>query len=305
MAGEFGMVLRKLRRDANLTFREVSDNTGINTSSLCRYELGKVVPDSDNIIKLSEVFKVDRNVLLKMAQQAQKARKAGKTTDPRKLLESLRKIDRDPDYPGKDISMNDLKEKLNITDTNHPDVIKRIRKRFGLSMAELAKGFGVSISLVSRIESGERRLSRKALLYLYRLENTGIYDFNKNTKHEVVLTANLPGVSCSDFDAASPQIIPVYESLIRKIAKDYIFISKNCNSVWGVKIVAVIASTDLCYKYTIKRGDLLIVSMDMKPNTGDLCVVTDYDREYIETYNNIKNADYSVILQIVRTIWTG
>jgi transcriptional regulator with XRE-family HTH domain len=305
MAGEFGIVLRKLRRDAKLTLRELSADTGLTPSRICRYELGKAIPNSDNLIKLSRVLNVDINVLAKMAHQAQKANKAGKTTDPQKLVESLRKIDRDPDYHSEGLSRNELKAKLKITDTNHPDVIKQIRKKYGLSMAELAKGLGVSLSLVSRIESGERRLSRKALLYLYRLENTGKNGIGKNTRNEAPLPAKSLEDIYVDFYAALPLSIPVYESLIKRIAKDHVFVDKKYASIWGTNIVGVIASNDLCYNDTIIKGDLLIVNMYKKPTAGDLCIVTDDSREYIAPYNNIINADCHVILQIIRTLGAG
>jgi len=304
MAGEFGIVLRKLRRDAKLTLRELSADTGLNPSRLSRYELGKYVPKSDNLIKLARGLKVDISILKKMAHQAQKAYKGGRTIEPQKLLESLRKIDRDPDYHSKDLSLNELKEKLKITQTNHPDVIKQIRKKYGLSMTELAKGLGMSLSLVSLIESGKRRLSRRALLYLYHLENTEINEVSKNTQNEAPLaTKSLDDVDV-DIYAATPLSIPVYESLTNRIAIDHTFIHKKYMSVWGTNIIGIIVSNKLCYKNTIIKGDLLLVSMDKKPNAGDLCIVIEDRREYIDTYSSKKNPACSVILQVIRTIGT-
>jgi transcriptional regulator with XRE-family HTH domain len=304
MAGEFGMVLRKLRRDAKLTLRELSDDTGLHTSRICRYELGKAIPKSESIGKLSRALKVDIDVLAKMAHQAQKACKTGKTLEPQKLLESLRKLDRDPDYHSKGLSLNDLKAKLKITDTNHSDVINQIRKKCGLSMAELAKGMGVSLSLVSRIENGERRLSRRALMYLYRLENTEINKIDKNIKNKAPLPAKSLETIYMDLYAALPLSIPVYESLTNRIARDHVYIDKKYTPDWGTNIIGIITSIDLCYKNTIKKDDLLIVSMDKKPNAGDLCIVTKDSKEYSAMYNNIKSADYKVILQIIRTMRT-
>ena len=304
MAGEFGMVLRKFRRDAKLTLREIAAATGLTTSRISRYELGKAVPSPENLIKLSKEYKVDINLLVKMAQHARKVNRAGKTIDPQKLVESLRKIDRDPDYHSNDLSLNELKTKLKITDTNHPDVIRQIRKKYGLSMTDLAKGIGISLSLMSRIESGERRLSRRALSYLFRLENTEINKIDKKNQNEAPLPVKSFEEIYADLHAALPLSIPVYESLTSRIAKDHIFIHKKYASVWGTNVVAIIASNYLCYKNTIIKGDVLLIGKDKKPNTGDLCIVKDDSREYIGTYNGKINADYRVIFQIIRTIGT-
>jgi len=304
MAGEFGIVLRKLRRDARLTIRELSADTGLSPSRISRYELGKFVPNSDGLAKLSRALKIDISILKKMAQQAQHARKLGRTLEPQKLLESLRKIDRDPYYHSAGLSLTDLREKLKITPTNQPYVIAHIRIKYGLSMTELAKGMGVSLSLVSRIESGQRRLSRKALLYLYRLQNTEINDIDKITQNDGPLsTKSLEDINM-DFHAALPLIIPVYESLTNRIAKEQVFIHNKYSPIWGTNIVGIVVSNYLCYKDKIKKGDLLIVSMDRKPNSNDLCIVIDGSNEYIATYNSMRKADYSVIVQIIRTLVT-
>jgi transcriptional regulator with XRE-family HTH domain len=304
MSGEFGMVLRKLRRDAKLTLRELSDDTGLTTSRISRYELGKSIPISNNLAKLARGLKVDIRILEKMAHQAQKARKLGRTIEPQKLLESLRTLDRDDDYRSKGLSLNDLTRKLKITQENQPDIVTQIRIKHRLSMTELAKGMGVSLSLMSRMESGERRLSRKALLYLYNLQNTEIDEIDKNTQNEAPLPTKSLEDIYTDLHAALPLSIPVYASLINRIAKDQIFIHKKYTSVWGTNIVGIVVSNCLCYKNTIKKDDLLIVSMDKKPNTDDLCIVRDHGREYIAICDSEKNADYSVILQIIRTIVT-
>lgn len=305
MAGEFGIVLRKMRRDAKLTLRTLSADTGLTPSCINRYELGKEIPKADNLVKLSKGLKVDINMLEEMARQAHREYKSGKTIKPQKLLETLRKIDRDPDYRSMGLSLNDLKSKLKITDTNHPDIIKQIRNRYGLSKAELAKGLGVSLSLVSRIESGERHLSRKALLYLYHLENTEINELDKNIQNKATVPAKSLENIYVELHAALPLSIPVYESLSNRIAKDHIFIHKKYTPNWGTNIIGIIASNDLCYENTIIKDDLLIVSMDKKPNVGDLCIVTDDSRKYVATYKNKKNTDCNVILQIIRTMRTG
>jgi transcriptional regulator with XRE-family HTH domain len=305
MAGEFGMVLRKLRRDAKLTLRELANDTGISREQLGKYELGEYIPKSENLARLSRVFKADVNMLTKMSNQARKAHKLGKTIEPQKFLESLRKIDKNPDYPGNGLSLNDLKRKLMITDTNLADVINQIRKKYRLSMAELSKILGVSSSLICRVEGGERRLSRQALLNLYRIVNSDTNKEDKHTQNSIPLSAKSPEEVYHDADAALPLSIPVYESLKNRTAKDHVFIDNRYASIWGTNIAGVIASGDLCYVNTIIEGDLLVVSMDNQPKAGDLCIVTDYRGEYIDKYTNRKNADYRVILQIIRTICTG
>ena len=304
MAGEFGMVLRKFRRDAKLTLSEIASATGLTPSRICRYEMGKFIPGPENLIKLSKEYNVDINMLIEMANQAQKVNRAGKTIEPQKLIESLRKIDRNPNYRSNELSLNELKAKLNITDTNHADIGKQIRKKYGLSMTELAKGMGVSISLMSRIESGERHFTRRALSYLYRLENTEINTIDRKNINKALLPAKSFEEIYKETNAALPLSIPVYERLTNRIAKDYIFIHKKYTAIWGTNIIAISASNYLHYKKTIIKGDILLVSMDKKPNTDDLCIVTEGRKKYIGKYNNKINADYRVIFQIIRTIGT-
>ena len=140
--------------------------------------------------------------------------------------------------------------------------------------------------------------------YLYNLQNIEMDEIDKNTQNEIPLPTKSLEDIYTDLHAALPLSIPVYASLTNKIAKDHIFIQKKYTSIWGDDIVGIIASNYLCYKNTIKKDDLLIVSMDKKPNTDDLCIVRDDGREYIAIYDSLKNADYSVILQIIRTIVT-
>lgn len=301
MAGEFGIVLRKLRRDAKLTLRELSAITGLTIPRISRYELGKSIPKTDNLLKLSRVFEVDINLLTKMARREQKANKLGRALEPHKLLESLRKMDRGSYYLDTDFSLNDLKNKLSINNTNHPDVLRQIRKKCGLSLTALAKGMGVSLSLLSRIESGERRLSRRTLSYLNRL-NTAANEICRDTQKELFVPAKSFEDIYIEFCTALPLRIPIYENLMNRIAIDHMFIHNKYKSIWGTNIVGIIVSNCLCYKNTIKKGDILIVSMDKKPNAGDLCIVIGAEREYIAPYNNIKDADYCVILQIIKTI---
>lgn len=59
-------VLRKLREDCNLTQRRVAAALDIDTATYCKVENGKYLPNKEQVEKLSEIFKCDRNYLVKL-----------------------------------------------------------------------------------------------------------------------------------------------------------------------------------------------------------------------------------------------
>ncbi len=59
----FGEKIKELRKEKNLTIKELSSKSGISTVTINNYELGKSNPSLLSIQKLSKALKCDFNVL--------------------------------------------------------------------------------------------------------------------------------------------------------------------------------------------------------------------------------------------------
>ena len=57
-------IIKKLRLDKGYTQKEVADLLGVDRSTYCCYEIGRIHPDLATIMKLSNVFKVHYTELL-------------------------------------------------------------------------------------------------------------------------------------------------------------------------------------------------------------------------------------------------
>ena len=65
-----GKSLRRLRQETGLTQAELADQAGLSRVSVVNYESGKALPDSANLLRLSQVFGVTVDSLLRPAQEA-------------------------------------------------------------------------------------------------------------------------------------------------------------------------------------------------------------------------------------------
>jgi len=77
MAGEFGIVLRKLRRDKGVTIREVSKDTGINYTQLAEYETGEYLPRADKVYTLAKYYRIRASTLAEIVRWEKQSRKNG------------------------------------------------------------------------------------------------------------------------------------------------------------------------------------------------------------------------------------
>lgn len=60
---ELGKILRKLRRERDLTQNQVAETLGIDRSAYSYYEIGRNTPSIFTLIKLSEIFDVELTTL--------------------------------------------------------------------------------------------------------------------------------------------------------------------------------------------------------------------------------------------------
>lgn len=59
-----GERIKKLRKEQNMTQKELSEKVGISTSNITKYEIGQLEPNLDIITKLSKVFNVPISKLI-------------------------------------------------------------------------------------------------------------------------------------------------------------------------------------------------------------------------------------------------
>lgn len=61
----FGEKLQKLRKARSLTQEELAEQVGVSRQTLSKWESGAVLPDTENVVKLSELFSVTTDYLLR------------------------------------------------------------------------------------------------------------------------------------------------------------------------------------------------------------------------------------------------
>lgn len=61
---EFGIRLRALRKEKNMTQKMLADRIGLATSAVCSYEAGARFPSYAILIKIARIFKVSTDYLL-------------------------------------------------------------------------------------------------------------------------------------------------------------------------------------------------------------------------------------------------
>lgn len=61
---EFGIRLKALRKERNMTQKMLADRLGLATSAVCSYEAGARFPSYMILIKIARIFKVSTDYLL-------------------------------------------------------------------------------------------------------------------------------------------------------------------------------------------------------------------------------------------------
>lgn len=60
----FGKILRELRKEKNLSQKQLAESIGTTFTNLSRWELGQFEPDFNTLIKISSFFNVTTDYLL-------------------------------------------------------------------------------------------------------------------------------------------------------------------------------------------------------------------------------------------------
>ena len=124
-----GIVLKKLRTDRDLSFRELGQELDINFNTLSAYEKGKIQPSIDNCYKICNFFEVSIEFLI-LGKKSKKKFTDFELLELFKQVNGLLKGDREiiKNYIRNYIKVKKEYEIL-INESNSPKVSKRVRKK--------------------------------------------------------------------------------------------------------------------------------------------------------------------------------
>ena len=86
MAGEFGIVLRKLRKEKRVTLRDVAKDTGINYTQIAEYELGEYLPRPDKVYILAKYYRIKASTMALIVRWEKQARRNGGFSEDAELF---------------------------------------------------------------------------------------------------------------------------------------------------------------------------------------------------------------------------
>lgn len=66
---EFNNLIKQLRLDKKLSQTELAKELNLNQTTISMWELGKKLPDYNNLVKLSKFFDVTADVLLGLSEK--------------------------------------------------------------------------------------------------------------------------------------------------------------------------------------------------------------------------------------------
>ncbi len=85
---EFGMRLRQLRKERNLTQKQLADLIGVKNSVISFYEVGERTPSLEAVVKLARVLRVSTDALLGM-EKCETVNVSGLSETDRQFVQSL------------------------------------------------------------------------------------------------------------------------------------------------------------------------------------------------------------------------
>jgi transcriptional regulator with XRE-family HTH domain len=86
MAGEFGIVLRKLRRDRGATLREMGKDTGISHVHIAQWESGLFLPRPEKVHILAKYFRIRPITLAEIIRWEKQAKRNGGYSESAELF---------------------------------------------------------------------------------------------------------------------------------------------------------------------------------------------------------------------------
>ena len=66
MENKIGRLIAKLRKQAHMSQEELAYKTGVNRMTVSRWETGKLLPSSKNLLRLAEIFEIDSSIFVSL-----------------------------------------------------------------------------------------------------------------------------------------------------------------------------------------------------------------------------------------------
>jgi len=86
MAGEFGLILRKARKDKGMTLEEIATKLNTNKVRVYHWEAGENFPKPGTVDRLAEIVGVNSEVFHTIIRWEQQKRKTGRCEEAEKFL---------------------------------------------------------------------------------------------------------------------------------------------------------------------------------------------------------------------------
>lgn len=64
MENKIGRLIAKLRKQSHMSQEELAYKTGVNRMTVSRWETGKLLPSSKNLLRLAEIFEIDSSIFI-------------------------------------------------------------------------------------------------------------------------------------------------------------------------------------------------------------------------------------------------
>jgi transcriptional regulator with XRE-family HTH domain len=180
------------------------------------------------------------------------------------------------------------------------EYIKEQREKRGLSQSELARIAGLSATFINRLEQGNfKSCTIDSLTKLSRALKVPFNDLRLMASGNSKTT--IPDKSTDEImrelNQALPACIPIYNNLGDKQPAAYTYVPKALLS-GGIRMQGIISDRDI--NGLIRKGDTLLVSRQLKPQPGDICVYEKDGKPVIEIYNKKVNTDTcGVVVQAI------
>lgn len=142
--------LKKYRKAAGLTQRDMAKKLFISQQAYAKYELGSSSPNPDMLADIANILNISANLL---------------------LIDELDKTD----YTDIQKNIINKRNKVSSTSTHLNTIVNRVtnmRLQAGLSRQELARKSGVSFDIISDLEDGKGGISGDNILMLSKALNT-------------------------------------------------------------------------------------------------------------------------------------
>lgn len=89
----FGKLLKMLRKERNYRQEELAEWLGVKRQTYSHYETGRILPPTEAICKIAELYKIDQSKLLNSLYNPMEEKQEPVTVEEKELLKAFRELD--------------------------------------------------------------------------------------------------------------------------------------------------------------------------------------------------------------------